>query len=106
MRAVRCAPQRYRPYTGGEGGRDARSVSRSCSTAAAGAPIVGIRRVLASPGIGAFARIAMETGLLLGGGIAVASRELRRIGAKEIRQTQSPHQKHGTHRAMFFPPSC
>ena len=40
----------------------ARSVSRSCSTAAACAPIDGISRVLAEPGIGAFAMMAMATG--------------------------------------------
>src|SRR5689334_12283955 len=40
-----------------------RSVKRSCRTAAACAPIVGISRVLAKPGIGAVARIAIDTEL-------------------------------------------
>ncbi len=79
----------------------ARSVSRSWSTAAACAPIVGIRRVLTAPGIGAFARIAIETGLSVG--IAVLAREPRRIGTEEISQAQSPHQKNRTQDALFSP---
>src|SRR5262245_57326860 len=52
----------------------ARSVRRSCRTAAAWAPIVGMSRVLAKPGIGAFAMIAIVTGLVFGGDLAIASR--------------------------------
>src|SRR5207249_4797656 len=81
----------------------ARSVRRSCSTAAACAPIVGMRRVLANPGIGAFARIAMETRLLLGEGIAIMSCKLRRVGAKEVCQPQTPHQEHRAQYAVVYP---
>src|SRR6185295_10847248 len=63
----------------------ARSVNRSCRTAAACAPMAGMRRVLAKPGIGAFARIAIDTRLLFGGDIAIALRESPRIDAEEIR---------------------
>src|SRR5664280_88335 len=70
-----------------------RSVNRSCNTAAAWAPIDGIRRVFVRPGIGAFARMATATELALG--IAVGSRQLRRIGAEEKAQAQPPHQQHG-----------
>src|SRR5262245_26144288 len=83
----------------------ARSVRRSCSTAAACAPIVGMSRVLASPGIGAFARIAMATELLLRGGITILSRKLRRVGAEEIGQPQPPHQDYRSQRAVFLPPA-
>src|SRR4030095_2883273 len=69
----------------------ARSVRRSCNTAAAWAPMVGIRRVLTSAGIGAFARTAIEAKLLFGGGIAVLSRKPRGVGAEEGGQPQAPH---------------
>src|SRR5262249_20117503 len=81
----------------------ARSVRRSCSTAAACAPIAGIRRVLASPGVGAFARIAMETGLLLGGGIAIFSRKLRWGGGGEGGQPPPPHQEYRAQCSLFLP---
>jgi hypothetical protein len=54
-----------------------RSVNLSCSTAAACAPIAGMSRALAKPGIGAFAKIEIETGLVFGGDIAL--RESPRI---------------------------
>src|SRR5579885_3084474 len=63
-----------------------RSVSLSCSTAAAWAPLAGMSRVLAKPGIGAFARMAMS------GVIAIGAGEPRRVGAEEIAQAQLPHQ--------------
>src|SRR5262245_65950060 len=84
----------------------ARSVRRSCSTAAACAPIAGIRRVLASPGIGAFARIAMETRLLLGGGIAVLSGKPRGVGAEEVGQPQPPHQQDRAECPVCLPAAC
>src|SRR5262245_58918288 len=83
----------------------ARSIRRSCSTAAACAPIVEMSRVLASPGIGAFARIAMAAELLLDGGITIMSRKSRRVGAEEIGQPQTPHQEYRSQRAVFLPPA-
>src|SRR4029079_16329198 len=68
-----------------------RSVNLSCSTAAACAPIAGMSRALAKPGMGAFARIEIETGLVFSGGIAL--RDSPRISAEEIRQTERPHQE-------------
>jgi hypothetical protein len=50
-------------------------------------------RVLAKPGIGAFARITIDTGLVFDGGMTVVLRESPRNGAKEIRQGQPPHQE-------------
>src|SRR5262249_38787225 len=82
----------------------ARSVRRSCSAAAACAPIVEMRRVLASPGTGAFAMIAIDTALLLlDGGIAVAPCELSRISTKKVRKPQAPHQKYCAERPMVLP---
>src|SRR5262245_42852848 len=81
----------------------ARSVRRSCSTAAACAPIVGIRRVLTNPGTGALARMAMETELLLGGGIAVLPCQARGVGTEEVSQSQTPHQKDRAQRSIFLP---
>src|SRR5262245_48904926 len=66
-----------------------RSVRRSCRTAAAWTPIVGMSRVLAKPGIGAFAKIAIDT--VFGRAIACAPR----IGAEEIRQAAPSHQGGG-----------
>jgi hypothetical protein len=48
-------------------------------------------RALAKPGIGAFARIEIETGLVFGGDIAL--RESPLISAEEIRQAELPHQE-------------
>jgi hypothetical protein len=48
-------------------------------------------RALAKPGIGAFARIEIETGLVFGGDIAL--RESPLISAEEIRQAEPPHQE-------------
>src|SRR5215467_3069700 len=82
----------------------ARSVRRSCSAAAACAPIVEMRRVLANPGTGAFAMIAIDTALLLlDGGIAVAPCELSGISTKKVRKPQAPHQKYCAERPMFLP---
>src|SRR5689334_19278477 len=80
-----------------------RSVSRSCRTAAACAPIVGMSRVLAWPGIGAFARIAIETGLLVDRGVAIALRKLGWIRAGEIGKPQPPHQKNSASDAVLPP---
>src|SRR5690348_1100194 len=79
--------------------RTARAVSRSCSTAAACAPIAGIRRVLAKPGIGALARIATS----MFRGIAVRARE--RVGprAQEEGEPQPPHEQHGPDHALRLP---
>src|SRR5262245_2547356 len=84
----------------------ARSVRRSCNTAAACAPIAGIRRVLASPGIGAFARTAIETKLLFGGGMAVLSRKPRGVGAEEVGQPQPPHQQDRAECPVCLPAAC
>ena len=70
-----------------------RSVNLSCRTAAACAPIAGMSRVLAKPGIGAFARITIDTGLVFDGGMTTVLRESPRIGAEEIRQAEPTHQE-------------
>src|SRR5262245_30210048 len=70
-----------------------RSVRRSCRTAAAWTPIVGMSRVLAKPGIGASARIVVDTGLVFGGDVAMGLCESLEIGAEEIRQGEPPHQE-------------
>src|SRR6185437_744571 len=75
------------------------SVSRSCKTAAACAPIAGISRVLAKPTTGALAKIAMLTVIAVGAG------EPRRIGAEEIAQAQLPHQQDGPPQAVLAPAS-
>src|SRR5713101_7680913 len=56
-------------------------------------------RVLAKPGTGALARIAIATGSF----IAVAMRELFRIGTEEKREAQPPHQKDGGENAILLP---
>src|SRR6187397_1354934 len=70
-----------------------RSVNLSCRTAAACAPIAGMSRVLAKPGIGALARITIDTGLVFDGGMTTVLRESPRIGAEEIRQAEPTHQE-------------
>jgi hypothetical protein len=50
-------------------------------------------RVLAKPGIGAFARITIDTGLVFDGGMTTVLRESHRIGAEEIRQAEPTHQE-------------
>jgi hypothetical protein len=47
-------------------------------------------RVLAKPGIGAFVKIEIETGLVFGEGIAL--RESPRVSAEGIRQAWRSHQ--------------
>src|ERR1700719_1079638 len=81
-----------------------RSMSLACRLAAPPQPSTGASRVLARPGSGALARIAIATGSGLPWNIAIGSRQPRRIGAEKIRESQPPHEQNRSCHAMFFPP--
>src|SRR5262249_53302225 len=81
-----------------------RAMSRAGRRAAPSAPNTGTSRVLARPGSGALARIAMATGSGLPGNITIRSRQSSRICAEKIRQSQPPHEHDSSYHAMLFPP--
>src|SRR3954464_1883915 len=66
----------------------ARSIKRACNKAARSGPRAGIRRVLAKPGVGALARMAIATGSL----ITIAAGERLWIGSEQIGDAQAPHE--------------
>src|SRR5215467_987074 len=77
----------------------ARSISRSCSSAAPSGPSTGMSRVLAKPATGALASTATATGSF----IAVLPRQLVWIGAEEIGEPQAPHQHDRAQHAVLLP---
>src|SRR3954447_1361550 len=77
---------------------------RACSSAAPSRPSTGSRRVLANPGTGALARIAIVTGSVLTRDVSVLPCQRRGLGAEEIRHAQAPHQQNGAENATLLPP--
>src|SRR5687768_4463986 len=71
----------------------ARAISDCWNAAAPSAPSTGIKRVLAKPGIGALARIAIATGSVAD--IAVELCQFVRVGAEVVGESQPPHQHDG-----------
>src|SRR5229473_4464213 len=79
------------------------AMKRAWRLAAPSAPSTGASRVLARPGRGALARIAIATPLGLPRDIAVGSRQPGGVRAEKIRQPQPPHEENRSHHAVLFP---
>src|SRR5262245_54353230 len=78
-------------------------MKRAWRSAAPSAPSTGARRVLARPGTGALARIAIATASGLPGDIVVRSREPGGVCPEEIGEPQPPHEENRFHHAVLFP---
>src|SRR5260370_35182236 len=78
-------------------------MKRAWRLAAPSAPSTGASRVLARPGTGALARMAIATPLGLPRDIAVGSRQPGGVRAEKIRQPQPPQKENRSHNAPLFP---
>src|SRR5579864_5561425 len=81
----------------------ARSMKRAANAAAPSAPSAGARRVLARPGSGALARMAIATGSGLPWCVAIGARQPGRVRPHEVGESQTPHEQNRPRHAMLFP---